>query len=293
MPNGAGASPLWGPSPLTRGSPLRKGNAQWPLGSIPAHAGQPPTSSASPPSSWVHPRSRGAAHRSPVPCHHCGGPSPLTRGSPATVSITISIAGSIPAHAGQPATAGFIPRVSGVHPRSRGAAAACNRSPSTQQGPSPLTRGSRPPNNWPFLWSGSIPAHAGQPQVQYRSDPPHAVHPRSRGAADQGPAEVNDFRGPSPLTRGSHLPGASPVDRIGSIPAHAGQPIALGRAGELDRVHPRSRGAAADNVMAGTAEVGPSPLTRGSLSSLISTPYTVGSIPAHAGQPMKVQCSQA
>ena len=53
----------------------------------------------------------------------------------------------------------------------------------------------------------------------------------------------------------------------------------------MSRVHPRSRGAAELLEADIDDDVGPSPLTRGSLLALLVAGPGDGSIPAHAGQP--------
>ena len=136
-----------GPSPLTRGSHTDETEKRALEGSIPAHAGQPGSVDGHSAGFWVHPRSRGAAQlRRSLPLTSTG-PSPLTRGSPATCASAPSARGSIPAHAGQPAMNRSLTRASRVHPRSRGAALDSARTEMDAAGPSPLTRGS-PCSRW-------------------------------------------------------------------------------------------------------------------------------------------------
>ncbi len=71
----------------------------------------------------------------------------------------------------------------------------------------------------------------------------------------------------------------------GSIPAHAGQPTSRHKEATMSRVHPRSRGAAVAGFRICRPNLGPSPLTRGSLPADPAAAPSVGSIPAHAGQP--------
>ncbi len=72
-----------------------------------------------------------------------------------------------------------------VHPRSRGAAMSPGFLSPAVQGPSPLTRGSLQLLLQEIFLVGSIPAHAGQPELAAHHSPPVGVHPRSRGAARQ------------------------------------------------------------------------------------------------------------
>ncbi len=256
-----------GPSPLTRGSRSAARRHLPHSGSIPAHAGQPCRSGIRGKPARVHPRSRGAAPPLPYTKQPALGPSPLTRGSPAAPPTPQPEAGSIPAHAGQPARPSRLWTAPGVHPRSRGAAVMVRTTPSRREGPSPLTRGS------PFqalagaARRGSIPAHAGQPHLSQRREPQRGVHPRSRGAAPAWMKGISAWPGPSPLTRGSPVLQDRHGLGLGSIPAHAGQPLHRCRPPARGRVHPRSRGAACIRSRLLGRTGGPSPLTRGSLDN--------------------------
>ena len=152
---------------------------------------------------------------------------------------------------------------------------------------------------------GSIPAHAGQPKDATPGGHPTGVHPRSRGAASVNRLRKRKGPGPSPLTRGSHVPavacgagqGPSPLTRgshrrnrpaqgnRGSLPAHAGQPEPVRHRTRMAGVHPRSRGAASAKADQVVSYYGPSPLTRGSQRWNGAKRLRHGSIPAHAGQP--------
>ena len=213
-----------GPSPLTRGSPILRLEFFGSSRSIPAHAGQPTRCRPRTCRRWVHPRSRGAASTPPPGSAALGGPSPLTRGSPALLRRLAGLARSIPAHAGQPIALVEALTVVPVHPRSRGAALTCVRQRERSPGPSPLTRGSRARESARRASERSIPAHAGQPRAGPATCQRAPVHPRSRGAADPVVATAAPTEGPSPLTRGSRRPVVVPADERGSIPAHAGQP---------------------------------------------------------------------
>ena len=274
-----------GPSPLTRGSHAAEVLAVARRRSIPAHAGQPTVMGLLMVFAPVHPRSRGAASRPRRSPTRRRGPSPLTRGSHRQVLLTHAVLRSIPAHAGQPIPPEKLSARGRVHPRSRGAAAAVKTTSASTSGPSPLTRGSRGDFGGSTEDRGSIPAHAGQPAPRASGRPGEAVHPRSRGAADDSARVGFPIVGPSPLTRGSPLQDSQHGDCVRSIPAHAGQPSPPPPSAARARVHPRSRGAAGSAVTLATGETGPSPLTRGSLVWAGPARKLRGSIPAHAGQP--------
>src|SRR5690606_7618350 len=132
---------------------------------------------------------------------------------------------------------------------------------------------------------GSIPAHAGEPAHRPCPWRRAAVYPRARGGAadvEQRPAPAC---GLSPRTRGSHDAPALGGAWIRSIPAHAGEPPASSGAASWTGVYPRARGGA--TVSSGTSPPtrGLSPRTRGSPRHLLPALLSVGSIPAHAGEP--------
>ena len=214
------------------------------------------------------------------------GPSPLTRGSLVVGVDHEDKTGSIPAHAGQPISRSFPHGTRRVHPRSRGAANMPDMPVTMAPGPSPLTRGSRDRAAGRAVALGSIPAHAGQPQRLPQLVRGSGVHPRSRGAANDYSGMRLDALGPSPLTRGSPPSPSAACWPPGSIPAHAGQPSKTHFWFSLMKVHPRSRGAAWQHAGLVQDVEGPSPLTRGSRHDTGAETWHVGSIPAHAGQPL-------
>ncbi len=232
-----------GPSPLTRGNLGAVPQADGAPGSIPAHAGQPWWCWSPPGATRVHPRSRGATD---VPQGFGSveeGPSPLTRGNRVSSADAVPGAGSIPAHAGQPTSGSSCRSSRRVHPRSRGATGGEYIIRDSTGGPSPLTRGNPCTEGLRRDGDGSIPAHAGQPDGDPRQSFSVRVHPRSRGATLTEYLTAQHGAGPSPLTRGNQLHFRRRGRSGGSIPAHAGQPHAAGRALRRRRVHPRSRGA--------------------------------------------------
>ena len=238
-----------GPSPLSRGNLLRIVGGRIPVGSIPAHAGQPAGLETSAFPTRVHPRSRGATHPVDGGDADSQGPSPLTRGNPAPRPRVRAGDGSIPAHAGQPRGSAGERGHGRVHPRSRGATVGLvlavsvaggpspltrgtptrSRRPPCNTGPSPLTRGNRDRRLLRHAAPGSIPAHAGQPQGRTARIQGGRVHPRSRGATHALDAHLGAAQGPSPLTRGNLRVHVAQERGLGSIPAHAGQPICSGK----------------------------------------------------------------
>ena len=178
--------------------------------------------------------------------------------------VTGSEVRSIPAHAGEPPVSSRRPPPYEVDPRSRGGAISPCLRTRPFIGRSPLTRGSpKPPGRGPRE-SRSIPAHAGEPSLPLITRSRRAVDPRSRGGAPSLLAFIVFVAGRSPLTRGSlHHPEGG-LGRLGSIPAHAGEPWADPPYPSSAEVDPRSRGGANLGGLSQLAATGRSPLTRGS-----------------------------
>ena len=71
------------------------------------------------------------------------------------------------------------------------------------------------------------------------------VYPRPRGGTAFPFRNVLLNEGLSPPTRGNRLKRVLLVDGVGSIPAHAGEPVTLGRRRVAPAVYPRPRGGTA------------------------------------------------
>ena len=153
-------------------------------------------------------------------------------------------------------------------------------------GPSPHTRGNRVCEPAGLRQQGSIPAHAGQPATPFGNGVRRRVHPRTGGATGYRGRGLFGNQGPSPHTRGNRLRAVEPPGGAGSIPAHAGQPAAVGARLTARRVHPRTRGATHRVAISGRYDAGPSPHTRGNRRRGCRAQLRERSIPAHAGQPM-------
>ncbi len=170
-PRARGGAALWrrgraqrrGRSPRTRGSPTYRRCAADQLGSIPAHAGEPPLQVWIRPYCRVDPRARGGALRKSFQSFASWGRSPRTRGSPAWARRCSWDGGSIPAHAGEPLPHHLHASTLKVDPRARGGAPCRGGIITMSRGRSPRTRGS-PYSISPVAgYSRSIPAHAGEP----------------------------------------------------------------------------------------------------------------------------------
>ena len=215
------------------------------------------------------------------------GSSPLTRGKRRAAFAHTTHPGLIPAHAGK--TAGPPPPISTqtAHPRSRGENSASTLSSAKLEGSSPLTRGKPVGSTDEHSDPRLIPAHAGKTRVCPRRRAPAAAHPRSRGenGASSGPA--CRIQGSSPLTRGKQVLGALPRGQPGLIPAHAGK-TGPGPSGPIsNKAHPRSRGENITWIAQLITSCGSSPLTRGKPVMQLSSAFSPGLIPAHAGKTWK------
>ena len=215
------------------------------------------------------------------------GLSPPTRGNPKPAVEYVVGQGSIPAHAGEPLRRKISSSSVTVYPRPGGGTSEGGGVRWRPLGLSPPTRGNRQYRVQASLDNRSIPAHAGEPSWTRLQLSINAVYPRPRG----GTVTVGRTRlwsaGLSPPTRGNLLPIRYVDTGTGSIPAHAGEPL-VGRWWEaVGMVYPRPRGGTDLKVQVGVGGHGLSPPTRGNLRCLRPQEVAWGSIPAHAGEPIR------
>jgi len=136
-----------------------------------------------------------------------------------------------------------------------------------------------------FSVGANIPARAGQPDRCCGCHHPGRAYPRSRGATASHCAVGPVPPGLSPLARGNRASDHGLSQRVGPIPARAGQPHPLDALRNLVRAYPRSRGATRTAAARAGPRVGLSPLARGNLDLRTSVGMHSGPIPARAGQP--------
>ena len=234
--------PFLGLSPLTRGNHTARIKLCLISGSIPAHAGKPEELDNFNTLARVYPRSRGETFDKEPPHRLLRGLSPLTRGNRGGLIARPFYGGSIPAHAGKPTCAMSMEAQRWVYPRSRGETLDRRLFREDCWGLSPLTRGNRNQSLILVLVVGSIPAHAGKPHRGNRTSRRRKVYPRSRGETVVGSRSAAPDGGLSPLTRGNHMQRLRIAPIFGSIPAHAGKPLAAALAVKVEGVYPRSRG---------------------------------------------------
>ena len=213
-------------------------------GSIPACAGQPRGIRGSCRAAAVYPRVCGAAKNIPTPTYPLLGLSPRVRGSPQLAVRQHHAARSIPACAGQPRIGLRLRPCREVYPRVCGAASHPHTLTPGGHGLSPRVRGSQRTKAPLVRRDRSIPACAGQPHNDRNRSRWRPVYPRVCGAAGPLGGWINPAQGLSPRVRGS-LGGNEPTrNRVGSIPACAGQPIMTVSHRTQRTVYPRVCGAA-------------------------------------------------
>ena len=192
---------------------------------------------------------------------------------------------SIPAHAGEPGESRLNPGRQGVYPRPRGGTPAAETPTQSHHGLSPPTRGNPHAEHVASDRNRSIPAHAGEPKNGCYACGMEAVYPRPRGGTRSSERRRRHDAGLSPPTRGNHLEWGNAVYRLGSIPAHAGEPARRANPRRPPQVYPRPRGGTPNRLSLGSRPRGLSPPTRGNHQRVGCPRRRRGSIPAHAGEP--------
>ena len=171
--------------------------------------------------------------------------------------------GLIPARAGNTLTTSLFNRLNGAHPRSRGEHTDLLNGGLSDEGSSPLARGTHRAVRGHHRPTGLIPARAGNTRSAMPRRRPCRAHPRSRGEHAALAGLMALAAGSSPLARGTTLTGARLTDKC--------------------RAHPRSRGEH-DGVEYEVELVGgSSPLARGTPRHLHRDCRSNGLIPARAG----------
>ena len=193
--------------------------------------------------------------------------------------------GSIPAHAGEPAERETWIWSPGVYPRACGGTGDPGTGGPFVSGLSPRMRGNRCARQLRPDLRGSIPAHAGEPLVLEMSRPSLGVYPRACGGTNTFGRLALIYPGLSPRMRGNHQQCHCHRGLVGSIPAHAGEPLIPGLVRLVLGVYPRACGGTRDRGDRGDRVQGLSPRMRGNPLRGTLRDFNRGSIPAHAGEP--------
>ena len=272
-----------GSSPLSRGILTNQGMVALHPRIIPALAGNTYKGGNPNEDAGEHPRSRGEYVQSLVPSSAVPGSSPLSRGIPPPLPLTIAMVRIIPALAGNTCSTCANPRASWDHPRSRGEYddLLCQRE--TCEGSSPLSRGIPRTNSSRCTCPRIIPALAGNTCCHGGSRAGLGDHPRSRGEYCVLLGMVALVEGSSPLSRGIRRGGGEWESPEGIIPALAGNTTPCWTTWWCPWDHPRSRGEYVPFGMAAVTTVGSSPLSRGIPVAHDLDPERLRIIPALAG----------
>ena len=251
---------------------------------IPAHAGKTPVHGHLQARQWAHPRSRGEnTFKNRVASHRLGS-SPLTRGKPLMVFISVFLSVAHPRSRGENPPRWGAHAPAPAHPRSRGENLLQSDALHQSCGSSPLTRGKRSVCKDERAMTGLIPAHAGKTVGQCTRRTGVPAHPRSRGENAPTGRPRPSGPGSSPLTRGKRARRAWSFCPLGLIPAHAGKTRGQESRHEGSPAHPRSRGENQAAKPLGRKDLGSSTLTRGKLPEAHRLLGGKRLIPAHAGK---------
>ena len=131
----------------------------------------------------------------------------------------------------------------------------------------------------------SIPAYAGEPGRALSAGQATGVYPRVCGGTVPGLCPGVGERGLSPRMRGNPTTFAPPARGKRSIPAYAGEPLAVETLSIPSGVYPRVCGGTGQPAFGPACYGGLSPRMRGNLSLAWAWYSPVGSIPAYAGEP--------
>ena len=176
-----GASHTSGSSPHARGTPMNRGVDHNHSGIIPACAGNTEVHVYRVYEPWDHPRMRGehwslSRHLTPF-----WGSSPHARGTPLPRSMMPCSAGIIPACAGNTRCLVFRGGARWDHPRMRGEHRKAAHWDNQSVGSSPHARGTHIGYDTATMFSGIIPACAGNTIGGYMDGNHQWDHPRMRG----------------------------------------------------------------------------------------------------------------
>ena len=229
----------------------------------------------------------GGTQRAPLPRATTRGLSPRVRGNLSVAPGARVSRRSIPACAGEPARNTRCRNRGRVYPRVCGGTFDVGGRLGARQGLSPRVRGNLRGRRRVHRPAGSIPACAGEPPPRCPNCPASRVYPRVCGGTLQRRWSPQRSGGLSPRVRGNRPPDVQVVQRLGSIPACAGEPRTGDAPSTAGRVYPRVCGGTGRKARSNYPARGLSPRVRGNRQAPDPLPETAGSIPACAGEPPK------
>ena len=167
------------------------------------------------------------------------GLSPRVRGNRGLAAQTPAPEGSIPACAGEPITASDPWPAEEVYPRVCGGTPQFAQPPVGVKGLSPRVRGNPRPDQPAMAGTRSIPACAGEPLSLAARRLAAEVYPRVCGGTDHIRTWTQPGDGLSPRVRGNPSCIRVMMSCIRSIPACAGEPLAVDPPPPQPGVYPR------------------------------------------------------
>ena len=252
-------------------------------GIIPAYAGNTREYYHVTPQDWDHPRVCGEHNLRKHLMRHPTGSSPRMRGTPVSYHSDSGRYGIIPAYAGNTADRQGHCLHTGDHPRVCGEHQVLSAPEVRRLGSSPRMRGTLGDGLRVDDKIGIIPAYAGNTHHCHRQHCGQRDHPRVCGEHAAMTLDVYADLGSSPRMRGTLGDGLRVDDKIGIIPAYAGNTHHCHRQHCGQRDHPRVCGEHAAMTLDVYADLGSSPRMRGTLSLPSRRIYGGGIIPAYAG----------
>ncbi len=181
-----------------------------------------------------------------------------------------------------------IAELNAVYPRWRGELTNAAHQGVSSSGLSPLARGTRHMPDHMCSNGRFIPAGAGNSRCMTGKPQTGAVYPRWRGELTMYDRKTSDWRGLSPLARGTRRVIFPENNKARFIPAGAGNSRARGDSGRACTVYPRWRGELAGMLRSVFDKLGLSPLARGTLISLAIINRLTRFIPAGAGNSLNI-----
>ena len=239
----------------------------------------------------VYPRVCGGTRQATERAQWATGLSPRVRGNRVGVAERVSRDRSIPACAGEPSGDPLHLQRTSVYPRVCGGTRRPSPLRGCMSGLSPRVRGNRTDNVASQLCQGSIPACAGEPVPYPLSLCRYGVYPRVCGGTIVTVASNIPATGLSPRVRGNRHRRTGMVERLGSIPACAGEPLRDARHVGAGPVYPRVCGGTPSEEPLGADADGLSPRVRGNHCGRAVRATARGSIPACAGEPIWIGAS--
>ena len=231
-----------GSSPRMRGTRRSPDIRVLPTRIIPAHAGN----TIETVELWKYARDHPRACGEHEVCHLVApisrGSSPRMRGTPFVIMSKTGVLGIIPAHAGNTRHGRGYCRLWGDHPRACGEHDLMVIQALEPLGSSPRMRGTPNDVATDKVIAGIIPAHAGNTIRPNQSQWCCRDHPRACGEHHDIPARRHRLQGSSPRMRGTLPLHHAESDRIGIIPAHAGNTGRHSCRSIARRDHPRACG---------------------------------------------------